>query len=98
MSHEAPQLFGYSQSMSIPSNTSAQRGSSTRLRQDCANACGFAAAWVKPFDQVQPPNDHSTFRPGCMALSLRSWLKLPRAGILVVAYGLAVLAYRRRIA
>ncbi|MNC97422.1 hypothetical protein D3C83_150710 [compost metagenome] len=31
VSQVRPQAFGYSQSMSMPSNTSAQRGSSTSL-------------------------------------------------------------------
>ena len=41
---------------------------------------GSAAAWPKPPDQVQPPKDQSTLMFGYFALSLRSWLKLPRSG------------------
>lgn len=63
----------------MPSKTSAQRGSSTSAWQDSANAAGFCAAWVKPPDQVQPPNDQITLRFGYIRLSLRSWLKLPRS-------------------
>ena len=63
--------------MSMPSNSPAQRLSLTRLKQLFANADGFAAAWVKPLDQVQPPNEKMTFRPGCIFLSLMSWPKLP---------------------
>lgn len=52
-----PQAFGYSQSRSMPSKTSAQRGSSTRSWQDFANAAGFFTASGKPPDQVQPPKE-----------------------------------------
>ena len=38
------------------------------------------AALPKPPDQVQPPKDHRILRFGLLALSLRSWLKLPRSG------------------
>jgi len=38
------------------------------------------AASAKPPDQVQPPKDHSTLMCGYLALSWRSWLKLPRSG------------------
>src|SRR5205085_575397 len=61
VSQVLPQAFGYSQSMSMPSKTPAQRGSLTRLKQDSANAAGFFAASVNPADQVQPPKDQSTF-------------------------------------
>src|SRR3954447_11853426 len=79
LSQVSPQAFGYSQSMSMPSNTSAQRGSSTSRKQESANAAGLAAAWAKPPDQVQPPKENSTFRFGYIRFSLRSWLKLPRS-------------------
>ena len=75
-----PHAFGYSQSMSIPSNSPAHRGSLRSEKHESANAVGFAAACVNPPDHVQPPNDQITLRPGLAALSLRSWLKLPRSG------------------
>src|ERR1700752_1838999 len=77
-SQERPPALGYSQSMSIPSKTPAQRGSLTRLKHELAKAVGLAAAWPKPPDQVHPPNENRTLRCGYLALSLRSWLKLPR--------------------
>ncbi len=80
LSQLRPQAFGYSQSRSMPSKTSAQRGSSTRSWQDLAKAAGFFTASVKPPDQVQPPKDQRTLMCGYLALSLRSWLKLPRSG------------------
>src|SRR5262249_16295244 len=70
-SHWLPQAFGYSQSMSMPSHSPAQRGSLSRLKQELAEAAGFWAAWVKPADQVQPPKDQISLRPGCSAFS--SW-------------------------
>src|SRR3954452_3522901 len=73
-----PHAPGYSQSMSMPSNTSAHRGSSTSARQDWAKVVGSAAAWPNPPDHVQPPKDQMAFRLGCSLFSLRSWLKLPR--------------------
>ncbi len=79
-SQVAPQAFGYSQSMSMPSKTSAHRLFSTSSWQDRANAAGSFAASPKPPDQVQPPKDHRIFRPGCFCFSSRSWLKVPRRG------------------
>ncbi len=64
VSQVRPQAFGYSQSRSMPSKTSAQRGSSTRSWQDLANAAGFCTAWPKPPDQVQPPKDQITLMCG----------------------------------
>src|SRR4030095_16007992 len=59
-----PHAVGYSQSMSMPSNTPFQRGSCSRLKQELANAVGLAAAWPKPPDQVQPPNENRTLMFG----------------------------------
>jgi len=39
-----------------------------------------AAALENQVDQVQPPSDSCTFRCGYLALSSRSWLKLPLSG------------------
>jgi len=39
-----------------------------------------SAALEKKVDQVQPPSDSCTFRCGYLALSSRSWLKLPLSG------------------
>src|SRR4051794_34094771 len=69
VSQERPQEFGYSQSRSMPSKTVFQRGSFTRFQQEVAKADGFAAACVKPPDQVQPPNDQKMRRPGCRAFN-----------------------------
>jgi hypothetical protein len=49
--------------------------------QDWANSrrdSGVRAALEKNFDQVKPPSEIRVRSRGCAALSLRSWLKLPR--------------------
>ncbi len=51
--------------------------------QDATKAlreAGVSAASEKWVDQLQPPSEISTLRPGCLALSSRSWLKLPASG------------------
>src|SRR5690606_40486196 len=49
---------------------------------EATKACRFSgrAASEKPRDQVQPPSEISTFRPGWRALSCLSWFQLPRSG------------------
>lgn len=43
------------------------------------------AASEKWVDQLQPPREIITLRPGCAALSSRNWLKLPARGCVSVS-------------
>src|SRR5687768_13930372 len=89
-----PQALGYSQSMSMPSNTPAAApvppapsvtGRLPRiyaLTHEVTNATRFSgrAALANPRDQVQPPSEISTLMLGYLALSCLSWFQLPRNG------------------
>ncbi|CAM5258471.1 hypothetical protein SCALM49S_04450 [Streptomyces californicus] len=53
---------------SMQEETSALREAAVRTASE---------KWV---DQLQPPSEIMTLRPGCLAFSSRSWLKLPASG------------------
>ncbi len=57
---------------------------SMQLDTNAARLAGNAAS-EKYFDQVQPPKEMFTLRPGYFALSSLSWLKFPASGWLNVS-------------
>jgi hypothetical protein len=51
--------------------------------QERTNVLRNASVWLAAenhLDQDHPPREMRTLRWGCLALSLRSWLKLPLSG------------------
>ena len=76
-----PPVTGYSQSTSMPSKPYC----SMKSAQDFTKVARLVGSLAMPEncpDQVHPPTLMSVLRCGYLALSLSSWLKLPRIAVL----------------